>query len=105
LKLLRLAFDTIISFSDKPLRLIMQCGFFLSVGSFLLAFVYFLLAIFGFFKVAGFASIILSVWFIGGMIMLTLGLVGIYVGKVFQQVKQRPQFIVSDICNLEKHEQ
>jgi len=104
-KLLRLALDTIICFSDKPLRLIMQCGFFIAVGSFLLAFVYFLLATCGFFKVAGFASIILSIWFIGGMIMLTLGLVGIYVGKVFQQVKQRPQFIVSDICNLEAPEQ
>ena len=104
-KLLHLAFDTIISFSDKPLRLIMRCGFLLSIGSFLLALVYFLLAICGFFKVAGFASIIFSVWFLGGMTMLTLGLVGIYVGKVFQQVKQRPQFIISDTCNLEVREQ
>lgn len=104
-KLLRLAFDTIISFSDKPLRLIMQCGFAISALAFVLAFVYFFLALCGFFQVMGFASIILSLWFIGGAIMSTLGLVGIYVGKVFQQVKQRPVFLVADFCNLQETSQ
>ena len=46
--------------------------------------------------VSGFTTIILSIWFLGGIIILNLGIIGIYISKIFLEVKQRPRFIISD---------
>lgn len=98
--LMRLAINNIVAFSDKPLRLTLKIGFFIAVISFIIGLVYFILYLIGAIEVIGFTTLILSVWFLSGVIMSLLGAVGLYVGKVFEKVKERPLFIVQDKCNL-----
>lgn len=98
--LFRLALNTILAFSDKPLRLTTKFGFGIAIGSFVLSIVYFALYISGHIRVIGFTSIILSMWFLSGIIMMILGMVGIYIGKVFEKVKERPVFIVGESKNV-----
>lgn len=98
-RLLHLAVDNIIAFSDKPLRLTTKFGFFLSSMSFLIG-IYFLIGhITGQIKVTGFASLIISIWFLSGVIILILGMLGLYLGKIFEKVKDRPVFIVDEKNN------
>lgn len=98
--LLRLALNTILAFSDKPLRITAKAGFTIAMLSFIIGIIYLVLFLFGHIQVLGFTSLILSVWFLAGVIMMILGVLGLYVGKVFEKVKQRPTFIVSQSCNL-----
>jgi dolichol-phosphate mannosyltransferase len=100
-RLLRLAADNMIAFSDKPLRLFINLGFLLTSVSFLVGLRYLYLALTGRVVVMGFASLIISIWFIGGVLMLALGLLGIYIEKIFSQAKNRPTFIVAERVNLE----
>jgi dolichol-phosphate mannosyltransferase len=93
-KLLRLATDTIIAYSDKPLRLSVRFGFVLAV----LALCYGLYiivraALYGS-PITGWASLIVSIYFIGGIIIAILGVIGIYLGKTFDEAKKRPLYIV-----------
>ena len=99
-KLLRLASGNIIAFSDKPLKLFTYAGFFMSIVSLGIAIFYYSLYLTGKIEVQGYASLILSVWFLGGMLMSTLGILGIYLGKTFDQVKGRPTFVVAEKLNL-----
>jgi dolichol-phosphate mannosyltransferase len=98
--LFRLALNTILAFSDKPLRITAKAGFTIATLSFMVGLVYFGLFLTGHIQVLGFTSLILSVWFLAGIIMMILGMLGLYVGKVFEKVKQRPTFIVSQSCNI-----
>jgi polyisoprenyl-phosphate glycosyltransferase len=94
-KLFRLAIDTIIAYSDKPLRVTIKFGFIISLIAFL--FGIFLIArtlIYGQ-SVSGWASLIVSLYFLGGIIISILGIMGIYLGKVFDEVKRRPLYIVA----------
>jgi polyisoprenyl-phosphate glycosyltransferase len=93
-KLLYLAANNIIAFSDKPLRLSVVCGFILATLSFLLGIAYFFMAVLGIFTVSGFATVAISIYFSTGAIIFVLGLVGLYVGKSFDKVKNRPLYIV-----------
>lgn len=97
--LFRLAIDTIIAFSDKPLRLTAKIGFIISVGSFLVGLFYFIGYLSGHILVSGFASLIISIWFLAGVIVMILGVLGLYVGKIFEKVKLRPSFIVKEKIN------
>ncbi|HEY5591533.1 MAG TPA: glycosyltransferase family 2 protein [Paludibacter sp.] len=98
--LFSLALNSMLAFSDKPLRLTIKTGFTIATLSFLIAVVYFILYLMGQIQVLGFTTLILSVWFLAGVIMLILGVVGLYVGKVFEKVKERPIFIIQNKCNL-----
>jgi dolichol-phosphate mannosyltransferase len=101
-KLLDLSGDVILSNSNKPLKIAVNLGFLISLLSFLIA-IYNVAAYFvGFIKVAGFTTTVFSIWFVGGLIMSILGIVGLYIGKIFNQVKGRQLFIVSDEINIEK---
>jgi len=102
LKLLRLATSNVIAFSDKPLKLFIYTGFAMSVLSLCIAIFYYSLYLIGKIQVQGYASLIFSGWFIGGMLMFSLGIIGIYIGKTFNQVKGRPMFIVAEKRNMEK---
>jgi len=95
-KLFALATDIILSYSDKPIRLVVGFGLVSSILSFLVMLVYFILALLGYFEVSGFASIMVSVWFLGAVIILSLGVMGMYIGKSFEAVKRRPVFIIED---------
>lgn len=101
-KRLNLAFDTIISFSNKPLRLTVKLGILILMISALFAIVlvmrYFLVDT----SVSGWASTFLSLWFLSGLIITVLGMVGIYVGEIFENVKGRPTYIVGERLNYEK---
>jgi dolichol-phosphate mannosyltransferase len=98
--LFQLALNTVIAFSDKPLRLTVKAGFIISLFSFLISVGYFISYLTGHIQVLGFTTLILSLWFLSGIIMLILGVVGLFIGKVFEKVKQRPVFFVQNSCNL-----
>ena len=93
-KLWKLAAETIIAYSDKPLRMAVRFGFLMA----LLAFCYglYILALSTFYEVQimGWSSLIVSLYFIGGIITSILGIIGIYLGKTFDESKKRPLYIV-----------
>lgn len=90
-KMLKFAFDGITSFSVKPLKLITKLGIITCVLS-LIGFIYAIVSWCLRVATAGWASIICSIWFIGGLQMLCIGIVGSYVGKIYGEVKQRPRY-------------
>lgn len=100
-QLIRLAGESMIAFSDKPLRLCVGIGFGIAAVAFIVAAVCFVARFLGVITVSGFTSLMISVWFIGGILIMSLGLVGVYVGKTFDQVKGRPTFIVAECVNSE----
>lgn len=97
--LTRLALNSILAFSDKPLRLTVKLGFSIALISFVVMLIYFIMYFTGAIKVLGFTSLIISFWFLSGIIIFILGFVGLYIGKVFEKVKDRPDFIVKDEIN------
>lgn len=98
--LLHLAMNNIVAFSDKPLRLTAKAGLIIAMLSFITGIIYFVLYLIGSIQVLGFTTLILSIWFLAGIIILILGVLGLYVGKVFEKVKKRPTYIISDKCNI-----
>lgn len=98
--LLNLAFNNILAFSDKPLRLIVKLGFSISLLALLIAVYYCLRYWFGNISVSGFTTIAFSLWFIAGILISLLGILGLYIGRIFNQVKGRPTYIVSDRINV-----
>ena len=96
-KLMKFAFDTIISFSDKPLKLFLKFGFLISTVSIFFAAYFFIMRITYRISVEGWTSLIVSVWFLGGVIIMMLGIVGVYVAKSFDEAKARPTFVVDEI--------
>ena len=95
-QLLALAFNVIISFSDKPLKLFIGLGTFISGLSVVIGLIVLMRSFQGYIKEPGYASIILSIWFLSGIMILCIGIVGIYLGKTFNQTKNRPVFIIDD---------
>lgn len=95
-KMLNFAVDGITSFSVKPIRLIMALG-----GVFLLVafwvFVYTLWSYLTGHVVAGWSSLMLSVWFCSGCVLIALGVIGEYIGKLYVEVKARPRFNIEEI--------
>ncbi|KXH83009.1 glycosyltransferase family 2 protein [Chryseobacterium kwangjuense] len=95
-RLVSLAFNVIISFSDKPLRIFVGFGVAISILSILVA-VFFVVRYFdGKITEPGFSSLILSIWFLFGVTISCIGIVGIYVGKTFNQTKNRPVYIIDE---------
>lgn len=95
-KLLSLAFNVIVSFSDKPLRLFVGFGGIISVLSILIGVFYIVQYLLGNISEPGFTSLVLSIWFLSGVIISCIGVVGVYLGKVFNQTKDRPVFIIDE---------
>ncbi len=96
-KLLSLAFNTVISFSNKPLKLFVKFGMLISALSFVFG-AYTLLKYFnGDIKVLGYSSLIISIWFLSGLIITIIGVAGIYIGKIFDQSKNRPVYIIDEV--------
>lgn len=95
-KLCYLATDTIIAFSDKPLRLTIYLGFLMAFFSFIFGTYIFLRALMHGITVSGWSSLMVSLYFIGGIIIFTLGIIGIYLGKTFDETKKRPLYIIKN---------
>ena len=90
-KMLAFSVDGITSFSARPMRMIFFVGLTLLLIDILVA-LYVLIAYFGDTAMAGWPSIMLSVWFLGSLILMAIGIVGEYIGKIFVEVKARPRF-------------
>lgn len=99
--LLNLALNTILSFSDKPLRLTVKAGIFISFAAFIFAAVTFIRALTGHIVVSGYSSMIISIWLLSGVIITLIGMLGLYIGKIFDQVKDRPTYLVAEKINFE----
>lgn len=95
-KLVKLALQTTLSFSDKPLRYIIKAGMMISLLSVVYAMIVLVKYFSGNIIVLGYTSLIISIWFMGGLILFTLGIVGLYVGRSFEQVKKRPLYIIAE---------
>ncbi len=98
-RLLKLAFNSMIAFSDKPLRLALKAGFYISLLSLFIGVFYVVKYFRGEIAQLGYTSLILSIWFLSGIIIFILGIVGLYIGKIFDRVKNRPMFIVDQRIN------
>ena len=94
-KMLALAFDGITSLSIKPIRMITGLGVGISVVAFLLI-VYALVSYFTGNVVSGWASSLIATCFLGGIQLISLGVIGEYVGKIYLETKQRPRFIIGE---------
>ena len=101
-RLLKLSYDSIISNSNRPLHLAVALGLMMSILSFLMAIYNIFAKFLGLNEVEGYTSTIFSIWFVGGLLLLMMGVLGLYIGKIFDQVKGRPVFIVSDTLNIEQ---
>lgn len=101
-RLLKLASAIIVRFSDRPLKLSIVVGFALSVFSALLSVALLFLWSFGVLTVPGWTSTVLSVWFLSGLIMATLGVHGFYIGRIFAEVKRRPRIAVERMTSDQK---
>jgi dolichol-phosphate mannosyltransferase len=100
-KRLNLAFDIILAFSDRPLKFAIGLGLFLSGVSFLIL-IWVLIGYMSWgFTVIGWPSLIASIFLSSGAILVVLGVIGIYLGRVFNEVKSRPLYLVEDKVNME----
>ena len=99
-RLLKLSYDSIISNSNRPLHLAVSLGLIMSVISFLMAIYNIFAKFYGLNEVVGYTSTIFSIWFVGGLLLFMMGSLGLYIGKIFDQVKGRAVFIVSETLNF-----
>lgn len=94
-KMLSFAMEGITSLSTKPIKMITSLGVFIFFVS-IVVFIYSLVRYFTGHTIPGWTTTVLSVWAIGGLIMISLGVIGEYVGKIYLETKNRPRFIIQD---------
>ncbi|MDK8183209.1 glycosyltransferase family 2 protein [Paenibacillus sp. UMB4589-SE434] len=97
-KMLSFAWEGITSFSVKPMRIVTMIGF-LSLGASLLAAIYALMSKIMGMTVSGWTSLMVSVWFIGSIQLLALGVIGEYIGKIYNEVKHRPLYVIDEVLH------
>lgn len=97
-KLMKIAADVILSNSNKPLKMAVGFGAIIVFIAFLLV-IYSVIEHFNANLPVGFSSTFISIWLLGGLIIMMLGIVGLYIDRIFNQVKGRPLFIVSETIN------
>ena len=93
--MLNFAVDGITSFSIKPLRMIAALGFLISIGS-IAGILYALISLLAGVAVPGWTAIVISIWFLGGVQLLCIGMIGEYIGKIYSEVKHRPRFWIEE---------
>ncbi len=93
-KRIKLAFNSITAFSSKPLVYIGLFGISITLVSFIATAIAIVLKLFFIDYQSGWISIILSIWLVGGLLLCSIGIVGIYLAKIFNQIKQRPLYII-----------
>jgi polyisoprenyl-phosphate glycosyltransferase len=96
-QLITLALNNIIAFSDKPLQITVRIGLGISLLSLIIGVDYLYKYFVGEIQVLGFASVFISIWFLSGLIIFILGILGIYLGKTFDKVKDRPTYIIDEL--------
>jgi dolichol-phosphate mannosyltransferase len=96
-----LAVESITSQSNKPLILSIRAGFFMAASSILVGILYILRYFTKGVGVEGWTSVIVSIYFLGGLLLMNLGVLGLYLGKVFNEVRERPLYVVKERLNFE----
>jgi len=99
-KLIQHSMNAIIPSTNKPLRMAVGLGFIISSVSFVLALYNLIAKILGIIQVDGFTTTIFSIWFVGGLMLAMMGVIGIYIGAIFDQVKGRPLFVIKEKLNF-----
>lgn len=97
-KLLSLSSDVILANSNKPLKIAIKLGLIMTLFAIFLV-IYNLIVHLSGNVIPGFSSTIISIWLVGGLNLFVLGIIGLYIDKIFCQVKGRPLFIISEIVN------
>jgi dolichol-phosphate mannosyltransferase len=100
-KRIKLAADIIIAFSDRPLKFAIIVGILISSSSIAFALFIFIRSLSFDYSVLGWPSLIVSIYFLSGVILTVLGILGIYLGRIFQEVKNRPLYVLSEKLNFE----
>ncbi len=95
-KLISLAFNIIISYSNKLLKVMIFLGLFFSLLSFLIIFYNIYLKFTNQIAELGYTSLITSIWFLAGIILSSMGVLGVYIGKIYDGIKNRPLYIISE---------
>ena len=95
-KLVNLAIQTVVAYSDKPLRLAIRLGFLLSAVALAGGVYIFFRALLGGVSVSGWASVMVSLYFLSGIMLGFMGILGLYLGRVFDEVKSRPLYVVRE---------
>ena len=95
-RLWRLAIGIVLSYSDKPLRMVVRLGLLFAAVAFLMVAVSLARYFEGDIQVAGYTSIIASVWLVGGVAISSLGVIGLYLGRLFVDAKGRPYYLVAE---------
>jgi len=103
-KLLKLSQNIILTFSNKPLSLMVKFGFLLSVLSFIVGLYYFVQYMLGITDVSGYTSLIISLWLIAGLLIMFMGVLGLYLSKIFDNTKKRPLYIIEEKINFDNAE-
>lgn len=102
-KMISFAFEGITSFSVKPITMVLMAGAAIMLCS-LIAYVYILASYFSGRTVSGWSSIMVSIWFLGGLQLLAIGIIGEYIGKTYLEVKERPRFNVEEFLSHDQDE-
>lgn len=98
-KMLSFSVDGITSFSAKPIRWIFSIGMILLLLDFFVG-IYVILSMLCGVTVSGWSSIMLSIWFLGSLVLMSIGIVGEYIGKIFVEVKSRPRYNIAESIGL-----
>jgi len=101
-RMMRLATDAIVSFSDRPLRLALNLGFVLALGSVLFGLSAVVSKLAGLLVVPGWTSVMVLVGIVGGVQLIVIGIIGEYVGRISEEVKSRPLYVVRSVHGLDE---
>ena len=101
-RLVHFAVDIFLMSSDKPLRLTVKAGVLIAALSILGGVYVVILALRGEVGVLGWSSLIVSIWFLSGLVIFVLGIIGLYIGKIFNEVRGRPAFIIGEVLAVDR---
>ena len=104
-KMMRLATDAIVSFSDRPLRLALNVGFVVSALSIVFGLSAVVIKLAGGFSVPGWASLMVLFGVVGGIQLIVLGVIGEYVGRIYDEVKHRPLYLVRETHGIDAQDE
>ena len=103
-KMIIFAWEGITSLSIKPISMISTMGFAVIFISIIML-IYSFISFFSGNAISGWSSIMVSIWFIGGLLLLSIGVIGQYIGKIYLETKERPRYLIKDFLNKENDEE
>jgi dolichol-phosphate mannosyltransferase len=101
-KMVRFALEGIVSFSDAPLRLVLNLGFLVSAFAFVVGIAAIVVKLADVYTVPGWASIVVVLAFLGGVQLTVMGVIGEYVAQIHKEVKRRPLYLVRDLVGVDE---